>query len=42
VKTKYLGATTIVVQARWVQEPAAGPWRLHEAQITRIATDDEG
>lgn len=38
-KTKYVGPTTLVVQARWVQEPA-GPWRIHEAEIARVATGE--
>jgi len=41
VKTKYQGSTTVVVQARWVQDPGGGPWRIHEVEIARIAAGDE-
>jgi hypothetical protein len=36
-KTRYLGPTTFVVQERWVQA-ADGRWRIHEAELTRVAT----
>jgi hypothetical protein len=33
-KTKFVGPTTLVVQARWVSE-SGGPWRIREAEVTR-------
>jgi len=33
-KTKFLGPTTLVVQARWAAD-AAGSWRIREAEVTR-------
>jgi hypothetical protein len=36
LKTKYLGPTTIVVQARWVEDPGRS-WRIHEVEIARVA-----
>ncbi len=40
-KTKYLGPPTLVVQARWVRD-ADGRWRLHEAELARVALEDAG
>jgi hypothetical protein len=34
-KTKFVGATTLVVQARWAVEPG-GRWRIREAEVTRV------
>jgi hypothetical protein len=34
-KTKFVGPTTLVVQARWATE-AGGPWRIREAEIARV------
>ena len=36
LKTRYDGPTTMVVQARWVQD-ADRRWRIHEAEIARVA-----
>jgi hypothetical protein len=33
-KTKFVGPTTLVVQARWVAD-AGGSWRIREAEVTR-------
>jgi hypothetical protein len=33
-KTKFVGPTTLVVQARWASE-AGGSWRIREAEVTR-------
>jgi len=33
-KTKFVGPTTLVVQARWVADPD-GSWRIHDAEVTR-------
>jgi hypothetical protein len=38
LKTRYAGPTTMVVQARWVQDADADRrWRIHEAEIARVA-----
>jgi hypothetical protein len=34
-KTKFVGPTTVVVQARWVAEPD-GRWLVREAEVTRV------
>lgn len=34
-KTKFVGTTTVVVQARWVAD-AAGRWRVAEAEVARV------
>jgi hypothetical protein len=39
LKTRYVGPTTVVVQARWVQD-ADSRWRIHEAEIARIAAGE--
>jgi hypothetical protein len=39
LKTRYLGPITMVVQARWVED-ADGRWRMHEAEIARIAAGE--
>jgi len=39
-KTRYRGSTILVVQARWVQDPD-GRWRIHEAELARVAAGDE-
>jgi hypothetical protein len=38
VKTRYLGPRAMVVQARWVRD-AEGRWRIHEAEIARVASE---
>ena len=40
LKTKYVGSTTVVVQTRWVQDPD-GCWRIHEAELGRIAVGED-
>jgi hypothetical protein len=40
IKTKYVGPTTMVVQARWVQLPE-GRWRIHEAELARVAAGEK-
>ena len=35
LKTKFVGATTIVVQARWAAEPD-GRWLIREAEVARV------
>jgi hypothetical protein len=40
-KTRYVGPTTLVVQERWVRGND-GTWRIHEAELARVATEDEG
>jgi hypothetical protein len=40
-KTRYVGPTTLVVQERWVRGDD-GAWRIHEAELARVATEDEG
>lgn len=39
VKTKYLGPRTLVVQERWVRD-ADGRWRVHEAELARVALEN--
>jgi hypothetical protein len=39
-KTKYVGPTTMVVQARWVRDPE-GRWRIHEAELARVAAGED-
>jgi hypothetical protein len=34
-KTKFVGPTTMVVQARWVSEDG-GAWRIREAEVARV------
>lgn len=34
-KTKFVGPTTLVVQARWAAE-ADGRWRIREAEVARV------
>ena len=34
-KTKFVGSTTLVVQARWAAE-ASGRWRIREAEVARV------
>jgi hypothetical protein len=34
-KTKFVGATAVVVQARWAAE-ADGRWRIREAEVARV------
>lgn len=34
-KTKFVGSTTLVVQARWAASPG-GPWRIREAEVARV------
>ena len=34
-KTKFMGPTTLVVQARWAAE-AGGRWRIREAEVARV------
>jgi hypothetical protein len=40
-KTRYVGPTTLVVQERWVRGDD-GTWRIHEAELARVATEDDG
>lgn len=40
-KTKYVGATTLVVQARWAEDPG-GPWRIREAEVARVESGQAG
>jgi hypothetical protein len=40
-KTRYVGPITLVVQERWVRGDD-GAWRIHEAELARVATEDEG
>ena len=35
LKTKFVGATTVVVQARWVAD-GAGRWLIREAEVARV------
>lgn len=35
LKTKFVGATTVVVQARWVADDA-GRWLIREAEVARV------
>jgi hypothetical protein len=39
-KTRYVGPTTLVVQERWVRG-SDGAWRIHEAELARVGTEDE-
>jgi hypothetical protein len=34
-KTKFVGPTTLVVQARWVAD-GGGHWRIREAEVARV------
>jgi hypothetical protein len=34
-KTRFLGPPTLVVQARWAEDPG-GPWRIREAEVARV------
>jgi hypothetical protein len=34
-KTKFVGTTTVVVQARWAAD-AAGRWLIREAEVARV------
>lgn len=38
-KTRYEGATILIVQARWVLSPG-GRWQVHEAQLVRVAVEE--
>jgi hypothetical protein len=38
VKTRYVGLLAMVVQTRWVRD-ADGRWRIHEAEIARVASE---
>ncbi len=38
-KTRYRGPTTFVVQERWVRG-VDGQWRVHEAELARVASED--
>jgi hypothetical protein len=40
-KTKFVGPTTLVVQARWAAE-AGGRWRIREAEVTRVEGEPAG
>ena len=40
-KTKFVGPTTLVVQARWVAE-GSGPWRIREAEVSRVEGSHDG
>jgi hypothetical protein len=40
-KTKFVGPTTLVVQARWAAE-AGGPWRIREAEVARVEGRPDG
>lgn len=37
-KTKYVGPTTVVVQARWVRN-VAGRWQLVDAEVARLEAE---
>ena len=39
LKTKYVGSTTVVVQARWTQN-ATGRWQMLDAEVARVATGE--
>jgi hypothetical protein len=41
VKIRYRGPTTLVVQERWVRG-GDGRWRVHEAVLVRVASEDAG
>ncbi len=36
-KTRFVGPTVVVVQARWAQDPE-GRWRLRDAEVARTET----
>ncbi|HEY7141366.1 MAG TPA: hypothetical protein VIE44_14775 [Methylomirabilota bacterium] len=40
-KTKFVGSTTMVVQARWVAEDG-GAWRIREAEVARVEDGPAG
>ena len=40
-KTKFVGPTTLVVQARWAAD-AGGRWRIREAEVARVAGGPAG
>lgn len=40
-KTKFVGPTTLVVQARWAAA-AGGTWRIREAEVARLEGDPAG
>lgn len=40
-KTRYVGPSTVIVQARWVPAPRGG-WWVAEAEVARMGADDEG
>ena len=40
-KTKFVGPTTLVVQARWAAE-TGGPWCIREAEVARVAGGPAG
>ena len=40
-KTKFVGPTTVVVQARWAPDPA-GRWRIREAEVARVEGGPDG
>jgi hypothetical protein len=40
-KTKFVGPTTLVVQARWATE-ADGSWRIRDAEVTRVEGGSAG
>jgi hypothetical protein len=39
-KTKLIGPTTLVVQARWAED--GGTWRIREIEIARVLARDPG
>ncbi len=39
-KTKYVGARTVVVQARWAQAPD-GRWRMLDAEVARLGPRED-
>jgi hypothetical protein len=40
-KTKYIGPTSLVIQARWAQD-AGGGWRIREAEVARTEGEPIG
>ena len=40
-KTKFVGPTTLVVQARWAAE-AGGRWRIRETEVARVESGPAG
>jgi hypothetical protein len=42
LETRYLGPMILVVQERWVQAGDGGGWRVHEAELARIAVEAPG